>query len=102
MPRGFFASGSPAMMLRARRFFTSIGCSVPDCTSACIPSISDLRRSVRNIQYFHISSSEIDISLPYISAGGSLMPMALLSDFDIFCTPSRPSRIGVIRMICGF
>ena len=43
---------------------------------------------MRNTQYFHISSSEIDISLPYISAGGSLMPMQLPSDFDIFCTPS--------------
>ena len=56
---------------------------------------------MRRVQYFHISSSEMDMSLPYISAAGSWMPMALLSDFDIFCTPSRPSRMGVIRTICG-
>ena len=36
------------------------------------------------------------MSLPYISSGGSWMPMALPSDFDILLTPSRPSRIGVV------
>ena len=70
-------------------------------TSACIAAISLARRSVSSVQYFHISSSEMDISLPYISLGGSSMPMALPSDLDIFCTPSRPSRIGVISTICG-
>ena len=44
----------------------------------------------------------MDMSLPYISNGGSWMPMALPRDFDIFCTPSRPSRMGVMRTICGF
>ena len=42
------------------------------------------------------------ISFPYISLAGSLIPIAFPSDFDIFCTPSRPSRIGVISTICGF
>ena len=94
--------GIPRQCVRARFFFACIGCSAPEAISAIIASISDWRRSVRNTQYFHISSSEMLMSLPYISEGGSLIPMALFSDFDIFCTPSRPSRIGVIRMICGF
>ena len=38
--------------------------------------------------------------LPYISSGGSWMPIAFPSDFDIFCTPSRPSRIGVVSTTC--
>jgi hypothetical protein len=38
---------------------------------ACIFSISLCRRSVRKIQYRHMSSSEMDISLPYISCAGS-------------------------------
>ena len=42
------------------------------------------------------------MSLPYISGAGSLTPMALPRDFDIFWTPSRPSRMGVMRMIWGF
>ncbi len=69
-------------------------------TSACIASISRPRRSVSNVQYFHISSSEIDINFPYISPAGSCIPIAFPSDFDIFCTPSSPSRIGVISTIC--
>ena len=90
------------VMERARRFFTSIGCSLPAETSAWSASTSDCLRSVSSTQYFHIRSSEMDMSLPYISAGGSLMPMALPKDLDIFWTPSKPSKIGVIKTICGF
>ena len=39
-------------------------------------------------------SSETDMTLPKISSGGSLMPTWLPSDFDIFSTPSRPTRSG--------
>ena len=43
----------------------------------------------------------IVISLVNMSKGESSTPMALPSDFDIFCTPSVPSMMGVIRTICG-
>ncbi len=45
--------------------------------------------------------SESDMILPNISRGGSSMPMVLPSDFDIFCTPSRPSRMGMVRTTWG-
>ena len=37
-----------------------------------------------------MSASGIESSLPYMSFGASVRPMALSSDFDIFCTPSVP------------
>ena len=39
--------------------------------------------------------------LPYISAGGSVIPMWLPSDFDIFCTPSMPVSSGMVSTTCG-
>ena len=91
---------NPATMVRAKRFFTSIGCARPrhlrfhrvDFRPYADPSQQ---------KYFHISSSEMLISLPYISPAGSLIPIAFPSDFLIFCTPSRPSKISVINTICG-
>ena len=46
-------------------------------------------------------SSETDMTLPKISSGASLMPTWLPSDFDIFSTPSRPTRRGVVITHCG-
>ena len=39
--------------------------------------------------------------LPYISSGGSVTPMWLPSDFDIFRSPSVPGRIGIVRTACS-
>ena len=48
-----------------------------------------------------ISSSGIRSVLPYISSGGSVTPIALPNDFDIFCTPSSPVSSGSVSTICG-
>ena len=36
--------------------------------------------------------------MPYISPGGSVIPMWLPSDLDIFCTPSVPASSGTVRI----
>ena len=36
--------------------------------------------------------------LAVLSSGGSVTPMWLPSDFDIFSTPSMPGRIGIVRI----
>jgi len=61
------------VIVRARRFFSSIGCSLPAATSDWSASIRE-RRSVRSTSTPH-QLIEMLISLPYISAGDSLMPM---------------------------
>ena len=48
-----------------------------------------------------ISSSGMRSVLPYISPGGSVTPMWLPNDFDIFCTPSIPVSSGSVSTICG-
>jgi hypothetical protein len=52
---------------------------------------------------YHWSSalSGTDSVLPYISPAGSVIPMWLPIDLDIFCTPSVPGRSGMVSTICG-
>ena len=47
-----------------------------------------------------IAASGIESVLPYISAGGSVTPMWLPSDLDIFSTPSVPTSSGVVSTTC--
>ena len=48
-----------------------------------------------------IASSGSRIVLPYISSGGSVTPMWLPSDLDIFSAPSVPGRIGIVSIACS-
>ena len=41
------------------------------------------------------------IVLPNMSFGGSVKPMWLPSDLDIFFSPSRPSSSGTVMQISG-
>ena len=42
-----------------------------------------------------------DSVLPYIWSGGSVIPMWLPTDLDIFCTPSVPGSSGIVSTDCG-
>ena len=48
------------------------------------------------------SSSGIRSVLPYISPGGSVIPIWLPNDFDILRVPSSPFSSGIVSTIWGF
>src|SRR4051794_32514055 len=74
--------------------------STSACASACLASRGGTSagwdRPSSSSYHCPSALSGSDSVLPYISPGGSVIPMSLPSDFDILCTPSSPGRIGIV------
>ena len=66
---------------------------------------ADVRRAARRPSSRSYQDSQRRVGersvLPYISSGGSVIPMWLPSDLDIFCTPSVPGSSGIVSTTCG-
>src|SRR5437588_5042287 len=80
---------------RANPRLASRGCARPEPSAASSARISSSGTCVQYSKYGIISGSGSDITLPYISLGGSVMPIALPRLLLIFWTPSSPGSSGV-------